>query len=210
MKRLLMAVLVCVSMGAQPTLAREFDAETGLIHLGARDYDPGTGRFLQEDSEWDNNLYVYALNNPNTYTDSTGRSPVKHFIAGIRPIFELITNVANAPNNGDPTYPPAVSDEELLMLAAMGIPEIAFAQGVQPAAAGVCGTELTGFTRHGLNQVINRGLRPHEILDILRNPLRKTPGRGDVTRFIGRFGELRINNQGRLVTAIRNKPPSAP
>lgn len=210
MKRLLAAVLVFVSMGSQPTIAREFDAETGLIHLGARDYDPQTGRFLQEDPEWDSNLYVYGLNNPNTFTDSTGRSPVKHFIAGIRPIFELITNVANAPNNGDPTYPPAVSDEELLMLAAIGIPELAFSRVVQPAAAGVCGTELTGFTRHGLNQVINRGLRPREILNILRNPSKKIPGRGDVTRVIGEIGELRINNQGKLVTAIRHKPPSAP
>lgn len=209
MKRFLAAALVCVSMGSQPTLAREFDAETGLIHMGARDYDPETGRFLQEDPEWDNNLCIYALNNPNTYTDHTGESPVKHFIGGIWPIFDLITNVANAPKNNDPTYPPAVSDEELLFLAAAGIPEVAFAKSLQPATR-VCGTELTGFTRHGLNQVITRGLRPYEILDILRNPLRKLPGRGDVRRFIGKFGELRINNQGKVVTAIRNKPPSAP
>ena len=49
MKRLLAVALVCLSMGSRPVLAREFDAETGLVHMGARDYDPETARFLQED-----------------------------------------------------------------------------------------------------------------------------------------------------------------
>ena len=74
MKRLLTAVLACLAMlGARPTFAREFDAETGLIHMRARAYDPGTSRFLQEDPEFHaRNTYGYALNNPLLYIDPFG------------------------------------------------------------------------------------------------------------------------------------------
>jgi RHS repeat-associated protein len=51
---------------------------TGLIHLGARMYDPTTGRFTSDDpvTETENpqqlNGYAYAYNNPTTFTDPTG------------------------------------------------------------------------------------------------------------------------------------------
>ena len=76
-----------------------YDAETGLIYLRARYYDPSVRRFISEDKHWNtknrvygdkeyqdgetkipdvssisqaNNLYVYALNNPVNYVDSVG------------------------------------------------------------------------------------------------------------------------------------------
>ncbi|KAA9006329.1 RHS repeat-associated core domain-containing protein [Paenibacillus spiritus] len=56
-----------------------YDDETGLYYLRARYYDPGTGRFLNEDTyegQIDNplslNLYTYVSNNPLIYTDPTG------------------------------------------------------------------------------------------------------------------------------------------
>ncbi len=80
MRRLLTAALVCLSiLGARPTFAREFDAETGLVHMGARDYDPGTGRFLQEDPVFGEvsqpqtlHPYAYVGNNPIIRTDPLG------------------------------------------------------------------------------------------------------------------------------------------
>jgi RHS repeat-associated protein len=51
---------------------------TGLIHIGARSYDPGTGRFisadpvLATDDGQQINGYTYAHNNPATFTDPTG------------------------------------------------------------------------------------------------------------------------------------------
>ncbi|MER5972988.1 polymorphic toxin-type HINT domain-containing protein [Streptomyces sp. NPDC002055] len=51
---------------------------TGLTHLGAREYDPTTGRFLSVDSVMDLtdpqqiNGYAYANNNPVTGSDPTG------------------------------------------------------------------------------------------------------------------------------------------
>lgn len=54
---------------------------TGLTHLGAREYDPGIGRFISVDplldladpQQW--NGYVYANNNPATLSDPSGLIP---------------------------------------------------------------------------------------------------------------------------------------
>ncbi|GAB2921081.1 RHS repeat-associated core domain-containing protein [Micromonospora polyrhachis] len=54
------------------------DSTTGLVHLGAREYDPATGRFLSVDPQIDFtdpqqiNRYAYASNNPVGMTDPTG------------------------------------------------------------------------------------------------------------------------------------------
>lgn len=56
---------------------------TGLTHLGAREYDPGTGRFLSVDPVFDEtdplswNGYTYAHNSPVTMADPDGRRTVK-------------------------------------------------------------------------------------------------------------------------------------
>jgi hypothetical protein len=39
----------------------------------SRQYDPSTGRFLQEDPVFSTNLYTYGMNNPITYTDPFGQ-----------------------------------------------------------------------------------------------------------------------------------------
>jgi RHS repeat-associated protein len=56
------------------------DAESGLIYLRARSYDPKTGRFLTTDPVRGSvrrpatqHAYVYALNNPLRYRDPRGR-----------------------------------------------------------------------------------------------------------------------------------------
>lgn len=57
-------------------------AGNGLIHLGAREYDPTTGRFTSVDpvmdlldpTQW--NAYSYAQNNPVTLSDPDGNRPI--------------------------------------------------------------------------------------------------------------------------------------
>ncbi|MFF3333828.1 polymorphic toxin-type HINT domain-containing protein [Streptomyces sp. NPDC002888] len=54
------------------------DATTGLVHLGARDYDPTTGHFLSVDPVLDPtdpqqlNAYAYANSSPVTFSDPSG------------------------------------------------------------------------------------------------------------------------------------------
>jgi RHS repeat-associated protein len=56
---------------------------TGLTHLGAREYDPGIGRFISVDPIMDladpqqMQGYVYANNNPVSFTDPTGLKAFK-------------------------------------------------------------------------------------------------------------------------------------
>ncbi|MGW1715621.1 ricin-type beta-trefoil lectin domain protein [Streptomyces sp. NPDC002156] len=54
------------------------DKAAGLVHLGAREYDPATGRFVSADPALDHsdplqaNGYSYANNNPITHSDPSG------------------------------------------------------------------------------------------------------------------------------------------
>ncbi|MFJ2264611.1 polymorphic toxin type 28 domain-containing protein [Streptomyces sp. NPDC087844] len=63
-------------------LGKPADTDTGLTHVGAREYDPATGRFLSvdpllapEDHESING-YAYANNTPVTLSDPTGLRPI--------------------------------------------------------------------------------------------------------------------------------------
>jgi len=62
---------------------QEQDAATGLVHMGARYYHPGFGRFLSVDPapvDFENphlfNRYAYANNNPYRYVDPQGELPI--------------------------------------------------------------------------------------------------------------------------------------
>ncbi|MFT4284255.1 MAG: RHS repeat-associated core domain-containing protein [Protaetiibacter sp.] len=50
------------------------DPDTGFVYLRARDYDPGTGQFIQVDPAVDETRqpYAYAGNNPLQFADPTG------------------------------------------------------------------------------------------------------------------------------------------
>ncbi len=53
-----------------------YDADTGLVHFGARDYDPVTGRWTTRDplgfAGGDTNLYGYVLQDPINLDDPSG------------------------------------------------------------------------------------------------------------------------------------------
>ncbi|MET7486612.1 RHS repeat-associated core domain-containing protein [Streptomyces sp. NPDC005538] len=63
-------------------LGKPVDVDTGLTHIGAREYDPATGRFLSADpvlAPGDHeslNGYAYANNTPVTMSDPTGLRPI--------------------------------------------------------------------------------------------------------------------------------------
>ncbi|MFF6956758.1 RHS repeat-associated core domain-containing protein [Streptomyces sp. NPDC008317] len=64
--------------GSKGFIGGTIDQGTGLTHLGARDYDPATGRFISADPLLDTadpqqmNGYSYSNNSPVTYSDPTG------------------------------------------------------------------------------------------------------------------------------------------
>ncbi|MQY40934.1 hypothetical protein SRB17_89680 [Streptomyces sp. RB17] len=63
-------------------LGKPADAQTGLTHIGAREYDPTIGRFLSGDPDFSTddheslNGYTYADNTPVTKSDPTGLRPI--------------------------------------------------------------------------------------------------------------------------------------
>ena len=64
-----------------PGFTGAYEDPTGLLHLRARQYDPGIGRFLVTDPAGPmgsglSALYVYASNNPALLTDPSGRFTV--------------------------------------------------------------------------------------------------------------------------------------
>lgn len=74
-------VLADTNVGFQPFgfAGGLYDPDTGLVHFGARDYDPATGRFLQTDPRlfgggYDN-LYAYSAFDPVNHIDRTGEIP---------------------------------------------------------------------------------------------------------------------------------------
>ena len=60
-------------------IGKERDEENSYFLLGARQYDPATGRFLSVDPMWEYfpnyNPYHYCYNNPISFKDPTGLAP---------------------------------------------------------------------------------------------------------------------------------------
>jgi RHS repeat-associated protein len=65
-----------------------YDADTGLVHFGARDYDPSVGRWTAKDpilfGGMQANLYVYVGDDPVSLFDPTGLCPTG-FLASLLP-----------------------------------------------------------------------------------------------------------------------------
>jgi uncharacterized protein RhaS with RHS repeats len=59
---------------------------------------------------------------------------------------------------------------------------------------------ISGFTRHGLNQAINRGVTPRAICDAVRNPISTIGMSNGTIRFIGGGAVVVLNPAGRVVT----------
>ncbi|MCW5939380.1 MAG: RHS repeat-associated core domain-containing protein [Fimbriimonadaceae bacterium] len=62
------------NQGYCASLQHRRDAESGLVYMRARYYEPSTGRFLSEDPAMDGaNWYVYCANDPVNRVDPTGK-----------------------------------------------------------------------------------------------------------------------------------------
>ncbi|MFM0045467.1 RHS repeat-associated core domain-containing protein [Paraburkholderia sediminicola] len=59
---------------------------------------------------------------------------------------------------------------------------------------------ITGFTRHGLNQAINRDVSPGAMCDAVNNPISVTERSNGTTRYTGAGAVVVLNPAGRVVT----------
>ena len=97
-----------LQFAGQP-LQADLTAETGLYHLGARMFDPLTGRFLSPDPLAPGqirveepqrfNRYAYGLNNPYRYSDASGLAPLTEAQAR-----EVLKNMATVLQNQGATF----------------------------------------------------------------------------------------------------------
>jgi len=71
------------------------DDEIGLIYMRNRWYDPSFGRFISRDPVFSENLYVYVVNSPLQFTDSSGLQLSENLDPWIQQNLDLIRDTAN-------------------------------------------------------------------------------------------------------------------
>ncbi|MFD6140283.1 RHS repeat domain-containing protein [Promicromonospora sp. NPDC060271] len=105
-----------VARGEQPTewpgekgfVGGTIDAAAGLVHLGAREYDPELGRFISVDPLIDHhdmqqmNGYAYSNNNPTSASDADGLF-LGWLLQAIQTVVKLIQSVFKKPSGPQPT-----------------------------------------------------------------------------------------------------------
>ncbi len=74
------------------------DGDAGLLHIGARWYDPGIGRWISRDPDLTQPAYLYCGSNPVGELDPDGRNPgvvvVVVFVPGLGEIILITAGVA--------------------------------------------------------------------------------------------------------------------
>lgn len=79
------------------------------------------------------------------------------------------------------------------------------AEGGARAAASDAPTEITGYTRHGLEQIAGRdgglGVSQSAVEDAVVNPIAVVPQQNGTFQFIGKNRTVALNQAGKVVTA---------
>jgi|SRR5688572_7486714 len=63
--------------------------------------------------------------------------------------------------------------------------------------------DVTGFTKHGINQAITRGVSPSTLHDAVTNPIQILPQSNGTTQYVGRGAVVVLNPLGQVVTTWR-------
>ncbi len=131
------------------------DAETGLLYMGARYYDPSTGRFLSRDSAAPSETdpisaskYLYAHANPLSYVDPTGNSA------------EGVTNYLNAAQQEQAAQQPVAEEPDLSQAGGLELFGH-WAVGAGKGALKAIGAPIAGLLRSavlGLADIAQAGL----------------------------------------------------
>ena len=195
-------------------------SDTGLIYMRARTYDPVTAQFLTVDPEVGTTRapYNYAGDNPVNRGDATGLSSWNPFSESFWTEGDFISE---SPLDPIPYYEAEVESYEsgcgyfasvahglegavVGALDASGAGEEGLA--AEEGAAGI-EAEITGFTRHGLEQALGRegvGVNEGAMLDAVNAPERVINEANGTTRFIGKDATVVLNHEGSVVTTWAN------
>ncbi|MDB4952314.1 MAG: wapA, partial [Gemmatimonadetes bacterium] len=196
---------------------------TGQMYMRNRFYDPASGRFTQEDpigTAGGLNVYGFANGDPVSYSDPYGlcskedgwkdcaatfRDWLRHSEDG-----KLLTAVVCTDGcEGSTPEAQAAVDEAMekypiFMLSVRGEAEegihvLEHAGTVGRAIAG----QITGYTKHGINQAISRngvGVSTRAILSAVATPLKAISNRGGGMKYIGENATVILSEAGKVIT----------
>ncbi|WP_266510094.1 polymorphic toxin-type HINT domain-containing protein [Streptomyces uncialis] len=110
------------------------DTDTGLTHLGAREYDPAVGRFISVDPIMDLadsqqiHGYTYANNNPVTYSDPTGLLFGPGFFKAVKKVYQwaqkAVKRYARGRGIGTPSTQIHSGGEEQRVIHGIAVPSL--------------------------------------------------------------------------------------
>jgi RHS repeat-associated protein len=200
---------------------------SGLMYMRNRYYDPQTGRFTQEDPiglAGGLNLYGFASGDPVNYSDPFGLCPKDAGGDGKTEGFADCPKgssgyYANEDANGRGGFlndlkgwvascKESTSCATTAAVGAVITGEIVVSEvgaAIVGETAGTSGT-ITGATKHGINRIIERGVKPSEILDAVRNGegIRAVDKAGRVSyRYVGEKATVVLNEAGKVISAWR-------
>jgi RHS repeat-associated protein len=195
------------------------DADTGLVYLGARYYDPVIGRFISTDpvgfdekNVHSFNRYTYANNNPYKFVDPDGRNPiligmgVGALIGGGLNAAEQYTTTGTIRWGGAGGVIDAAGDGAMFgMLGGMAAGRV--------AAFGKTGEETLKTTAHGAERIAGAGATRGGVLSLEQVAEARASGRvmtqadGATVRILqseqGRFNVVVESERG-LITSFEN------
>jgi hypothetical protein len=74
------------------------------------------------------------------------------------------------------------------------------ATGRLPAGFARVAQNVSGIRKHGVDQIINRGISPAAVLDAIQNPIKIRPRPNGTTQYIGGSATVVLNAGGEIVT----------
>ncbi|MBX5256160.1 RHS repeat-associated core domain-containing protein [Rhizobium sp. NLR16b] len=168
-------------------IGERFDAETGLMYLNARYYDPAFGRFISPD-DWDptkegvgTNRYSYSENDPVNKSDPNGHIGGTVGNVGMKTFSETIGNALRALESffggttGQSVARSAAGARTFAAAGPSGSPAMAVAATTTAALLATTTSTATKAQEEANKRLVYRGLRQDEVPYLATGLMAKDP-----------------------------------